>query len=218
MRRLPALLLMAAIVVGIVAIGGDRFASAQNIDAGQHPAVGSWRVQREPENSTYPVELMILSADGSVLDFGAFSGATGVGRWEPTSDDAATVAFTLVTDGPAYIVVRASVTFAPNGQSFTGTYTDEMVFDPEHGGTSGQIGPGVVTGTRMTAEAPGTPVASFAEFFPHPAGTPEATPVSSAADPSRHEIAAAATASTRSRPLPTVSQMETRAYRTATTV
>jgi hypothetical protein len=178
MRYLAPVLILAAFFVGTSVFGGDRFAAAQNLDAGHHPAVGSWRVHREPENSTYPVELMILSADGAVLDFGAFSGATGVGRWEPTSADAATATFTLVTNGPAYIVVRASVKFAPDGQSFTGTYTDEMVFDPEHGGTSGQIGPGVVTGTRMTAEAPGTPVASFAEFFPHPAGTPEATPVS----------------------------------------
>jgi hypothetical protein len=167
--------LFAAMAVGVAPV--DRqLAAAQDRGIVTHPAVGSWRVHREPENSTYPVELMILSADGAVLDFGAFSGATGVGRWEPTSADAATVSFTVVTDGPAYIVIRASVAFAPDGQSFTGSYTDEMVFDPEHGGTSGQIGPGVVTGTRMTAEAPGTPVASFAEFFPNPSATPEATP------------------------------------------
>lgn len=175
MRRFAAFGLVAAMAIGIVA-AGRRTADAQDCGVASHPAVGSWRVHRERENSTYPVELMILSADGAVLDFGAFSGATGVGRWEPTSADAATVSFTVVTNGPAYIVIRASVAFAPDGQSFTGSYTDEMVFDPEHGGTSGEIGPGVVTGTRMTAEAPGTPVASFAEFFPNPMATPEATP------------------------------------------
>jgi hypothetical protein len=175
MRRFAAFGLVAAMAIGIVA-AGRRTADAQDRGVASHPAVGSWRVHREPENSTYPVELMILSADGAVLDFGAFSGATGVGRWEPTSADAATVSFTVVTNGPAYIVIRASVAFAPDGQSFTGSFTDEMVFDPEHGGTSGEIGPGVVTGTRMTAEAPGTPVASFAEFFPNPMATPEATP------------------------------------------
>jgi hypothetical protein len=174
-RRIAAFGLLAAIVIGVAAAGG-RMAAAQDSGDVNHPAVGSWRVHREPENSTYPVELMILSADGAVLDFGAFSGATGVGRWEPTGPDAATVSFTVVSDGPAYIVIRASVAFAPDGKSFTGRYTDEMVFDPEQGGTSGQIGPGVVTGTRMTAEAPGTPVASFAEFFPNPMATPEATP------------------------------------------
>jgi len=51
------------------------------------------------------------------------------------------------------------------------------VFDPAHGGTSGEIGPGNVEGARMAAEAPGTPAASFAEFFRSPMGTPEATPL-----------------------------------------
>ncbi|HET7093441.1 MAG TPA: hypothetical protein VFI22_08185 [Thermomicrobiales bacterium] len=176
MRRRPLLLVFVSILLGAAAVGGRHVVAAQGPAFANHPAVGSWRVHREPENPQYPVELMILSADGAVLDFGAFSGATGVGRWEPMGADAATVTFTVVSDGPAYIVVRSSVRFAPDGQSFTGAYTEEIVFDPDHAGTSGQIGPGTVDGTRMAAEAPGTPVASFEQFFPQPAGTPEATP------------------------------------------
>ncbi|HEU5431237.1 MAG TPA: hypothetical protein VFU81_06225 [Thermomicrobiales bacterium] len=176
MRRLPVFLFLAAIALGSAAIGGGRMADAQNAGFANHPAVGSWRVHRDPEQSNYPLELMILSADGTVLDFGAY-GTTGVGVWKPTGADSAIVTFTLVSDGPAYIVMRASITVASDGRSFKGTFTTEAVFDPVHGGTSGQIGPGGVEGERMTAEAPGTPVASFAEFFPNPMGTPGATPV-----------------------------------------
>jgi hypothetical protein len=177
MRRFTAILVLAAIVLGIAAAVGGGNAVAQQPGFANHPAVGSWRVHRDPENSTYPLELMILSADGAVLDFGSY-GTTGVGAWKPTGADTAIVTFTLVTDGPAYIVMRANITVASDGQSFKGTFTTEIVFDPAHHGTSGEIGPGVVEGARMATEAPGTPVASFAEFFPNPLGTPAATPVS----------------------------------------
>ncbi len=176
MRRIVALPLLALIALGATVVGGGGLAAAPGRDFADHPAVGSWRVHRDPEISNYPLELMSLSADGTALDYGAY-GTTGVGAWKPTGADAAIVSFTFVTDGPAYIVIRASLAFAPDGESFTGTFTTEAVFDPAHGGTSGEIGPGKVDGTRMAAEAPGTPVASFAEFFPNPAGTPEATPL-----------------------------------------
>jgi len=87
------------------------------------------------------------------------------------------VTFTVVTDGPAQIVIRASIEVAADGQSFTGTFTDEFVFDPAGGGTSGEIGPGTITGTRLEAKAPGTPAMTFEEFLPQPKETPEATPV-----------------------------------------
>ena len=118
---------------------------------------------------------MTLAADGTAL-FVSGRATMGVGAWEPAGDTAANVAFTVVTDGPAYIVIRATLETAADGQSFTGTFTDEMAFDPAGGGTGGQIGPGTLTGTRLIAEAPGTPSLSFAEFFAPPGGTPAATP------------------------------------------
>lgn len=175
MRR-TVFLLVIVVLLGAAVFGGGRFVAAQNPGPANHPAVGSWVVHRQPEISNYPTELMILSADGTVLDYGAYQ-STGVGVWEPMGASTATVTFTLVTDGPAYIVIRASIAIASGGQSYTGTFTTEAVFDPAHGGTSGQIGPGKVAGTRMKAEAPGTPVSSFAEFLP-PATPAAATPAS----------------------------------------
>ena len=49
--------------------------------------------------------------------------------------------------------------------------------DPS-GQSSGEIGPGMAEGTRREVEEPGTPVASFEEFFEQFEGTPEATPES----------------------------------------
>jgi len=99
-----------------------------------------------------------------------------VGTWEPAGDTSANLTFTVVGHGPGSIVIRASIDVAPDGQSFTGTFTNEFVFDPAGGGTSGEIGPGSIEDTRFAAEAPGTPVASFEEFFAAPSATPEATP------------------------------------------
>ena len=65
---------------------------------------------------------------------------------------------------------------AADGQSFEGNFTFEIV-DAETGEGMGQYGPGTVTGTRMVAEAPGTPVGTVLDLFGQfDEGTPEATP------------------------------------------
>lgn len=176
MRRLAVIMLLIAVLLGGVAAGHGRFVAAQGTSMADHPAIGSWVVHRDPDISNWPNELMILSADGTAFDYGAYQ-STGVGVWQPTGANTATVTFTVTSDGPAYIVIRASIEVAPDRHSYMGTFTIEAVFDPAHGGTSGEIGPGKVEGTRMMAQAPGTPKASLSEFFPN-LGTPVATPTS----------------------------------------
>jgi hypothetical protein len=175
MRRTSLLWLSAVIVFGVLLIGGGRLVAAQDASLADHPAKGAWTVTSDPGDTEFSPRLAILSADGSAFFVSGYE-TTGVGRWEPTSDTAAIVSFTVVTDGPAQIVIRASIETAPDGESFTGTFTIEAVFDPAGGGTSGEIGPGTIEGTRLLAEAPGTPAMTFEEFFPQPEGTPEATP------------------------------------------
>ncbi len=175
MRRTGVLVLSAVVVLAIVLGGGGRFAAAQDTDSATHPARGAWIVESDPGDTEYSPRLMILSADGSAL-FVSGRATTGVGMWEPTGDTSATVTFNLVSNGPAYIVLRASLDIAPDGQSFAGIHTTEIVLDPAGGGTSGEIGPGTLHGTRLAPEAPGTPVASFDDFFPPSEGTPAATP------------------------------------------
>ncbi|MDQ3657244.1 MAG: hypothetical protein M3457_19495 [Chloroflexota bacterium] len=174
MRRRTIILLLAVTMLGTLA-GGGRFAAAQDAGFANHPAVGSWTVESEPGDAEYSPRLAILSADGGAFFVSGYR-YTAAGRWEPMGESTAAVTFTMVTDGPAQIVIRASLELAPDGQSFTGTFTNEFAFDPAGGGTSGEIGPGTLTGTRMVAEAPGTPTQTFEEFFALPGATPEATP------------------------------------------
>lgn len=177
MRQISALSFSAVILLATLLIGGGRFASAHETDIAEHPARGSWNVTTDPGDAEYSPRLMILSADGGALFVSGY-GTTGIGAWEPTGETSAAVTFTMVTNGPAQIVVRASIEVAPDGQAFTGTFTNEFVFDPAGGGSSGEIGPGTISGTRLVAEAPGTPTQTFEEFFALPGATPEATPVS----------------------------------------
>lgn len=176
MRRTSALSVASVIVLVTLLLAGGHFAAAQEINPGDHPANGSWNVTTDPGDAEYSPRLVILSADGGAIFVSGYE-TTGVGAWEPTSETTAAVTFIVVTDGPAQIVTRASIEVAPDGQAFTGTFTNEVVFDPAGGGTSGEIGPGTISGTRLVAEAPGTPTQTFEEFFALPGATPEATPV-----------------------------------------
>lgn len=171
MRRTPMFLLSAVVLLGIALSGRLHFAAAQDPSDPDHPARGSWLVESDPGDAEYSPRMMILSRDGSAV-FVSGQTTTAVGGWEPTGDATAIATFTVVTNGPAYIVVRASLDVAPDSQSFTGMFTFEAVFDPAGGGTSGEIGPGTLTGARLTVEPPGTPVQSFADFFRLPDGTP----------------------------------------------
>lgn len=178
MRRIT-MLLSAVMLLGTIVMAGGRFVVAQPVSASDHPAVGSWLVESDPDMGALSMRTLVVSAGGTALAISSVApnGSTGAGVWAPTGDSTAVLTFTLVTNGPAYIVLRASIDIAADGQSFTGTFTDEAIFDPTSPeGTSGEIGPGRLTGTRLTVQAPGTPVASFDEFFGEPEGTPGATP------------------------------------------
>ena len=174
------MVLSAVVLRGTLVMAGGRFAAAQAISASDHPAVGSWLVESDPDMEALSVRTLVVSADGTALAISSVApnGSTGAGVWSPTGDSIAVLTFTLVTNCPAYIVLRASIETAADGLSFSGTFTNEAIFDPTSPeGTSGEIGPGRLTGTRMTVQAPGTPVASFEEFFGEPERTPGATPV-----------------------------------------
>ncbi len=172
MRRSLVMFLSVVVLLGTLVVGGGALA-AQDTDFTDNPFVGSWIVDSDPENPQNPPELTVLTPSGSVIDTSA-DGTTGVGMWEPTGDTTANVTFTVVFDDGTQVMIRAAVELAPDGQSFTGNYTNEF-FDPSGEG-SGEIGPGTVEGTRMVVEGPGTPIASFEDFFGSFEGTPEATP------------------------------------------
>lgn len=175
MRWMGSLALSVVVLLGIVLSGSGHSAIAGETVTADHPAIGSWLVESDPGDAEYSPRLMALSADGTAI-FVSGEQTTAVGAWDASGDATANVSFTLVTNGPAYIVIRAAVEIDADGQAFTGTFTLEAVFDPAGGGTGGEIGPGTLAGTRLVPSEPGTPVASFDETFPSVDGTPAATP------------------------------------------
>lgn len=176
MRRRTLLILSFVMLLSTWFVGGHVLARQDGTPASgaTHPLVGSWLVNTSPEGEP-PLELATLSADGTMIDT-SFDGANGHGAWEPTGDRSGIVTFVVILEDSTRLLIRASIEVSEDGQSFTGTYTNEF-FDTTGQGT-GEIGPGPVTGTRINAEAPGTPVASFEQFFGAPGATPAATPAS----------------------------------------
>ena len=175
MRRFGVFLLVAVVLLGTALIGGDAFVTAQETDVPDHPLVGVWVVDMVPDDPTNPVEQTIVAADGTMVEFAADAPA-GYGVWEPTGDSTANMTFAVLFADGSRRQVHASVEIAPDGQSFTAAYTHEYFLNPSPGESSGEIGPGRAEGTRLVAKGPGTPVASFAEYFAQAEGTPEATP------------------------------------------
>jgi hypothetical protein len=171
MRR-THVLVFSAVVLLLSLLGGGGVLTAQDsatADYTDHPLVGSWMVDSDPDDPENPLELATIFPNGTMIDSAA-DGTNGHGVWEPTGDTTAIVTFYLVFEDGFQLVIRAEVEIAPDGQSFTAPYTNEFI-DPT-GESSGEIGPGMAEGKRLELQAPGTPVASFEEFF----GTPEATP------------------------------------------
>jgi hypothetical protein len=102
-------------------------------------------------------------------------GVVAVGLWEPTSDTTANLTITAYNPDQGRYMIRLAIEVADDGQSFTGSFTFEMI-DAESGEGLGQYGPGTATATRQTAEAPGTPVGTIADLFAQFEASPQATP------------------------------------------
>jgi hypothetical protein len=141
-----------------------------------HPLVGVWDLAVDVgDGDTSCHSQVTFTDDGAYIDVDC-EGSVIIGAWEPTGDTTATMNFTE-TDQEGSIRVRAAIEVAADGQSFTAPFTIE-VLDPATGAGMGQYGPGMATGTRLTIEAPGTPVGPVTELFAQFEGTPEATPAS----------------------------------------
>lgn len=177
MRR-SGVVVLAAILCGSLWFAGGMHGIAQDAGRMPHPAAGVWLVESEPDLGEMGVRSLLLATDGSAgVVSSASPGLTSLGAWKPTGDSTAHVTAYMVTDGPAYIVLRMALEIGSDGQTLTGTFTLEMVFDPTSpDGSSGEIGPGSVTGTRVMVEGPGTPTSSFDDFFAVPEPAAAATP------------------------------------------
>lgn len=159
------------VVVATLAVVMPSGGAAQDgVSRDGHPLVGGWFIDEGPDS---PPSLVFFSSDGAFQQVDG-SGATGLGIWEATGPTTGNLTFWGIEadwdEGTSGIsTIRATVEVSEDGMSFTATYTAQWVYD---GDDSGELGPGTVTGTRMTVEPMGTPVASFDDFEED-----EATPV-----------------------------------------
>ena len=171
-----ALLLLALAGVGLNArVGAQDAAATQG-----HPLVGTWRVDTDLEAADNALDSFLFTSDGTYVELDA-NGDAALGAWEATGENTANV--TIVSsdsddEGNSFgtFIIRASAEVAADGASFTADYTFEFI-QPD-GTSSGQAGPGQVTGERLVVEGPGTPVMTleemFASFEEEAGATPEA--------------------------------------------
>jgi hypothetical protein len=154
MRR-SALALSALLAVVALALGaGPLPLTAQ---PGTPPTtarfVGTWLGHDVEDRSAPPFQLSLL-ADGVCLQVDPSAG-DHAGVWRPTGPRTFQLTIQQATD-PGLATNRGAGEVAADGQSFTVAYTIE--FAPVGGTSTGQYGPGHITGTRLAVEPMGTPV------------------------------------------------------------
>ena len=180
MRRLSVLVSLCAVaLVAWAALGRGTGTAAQDATpaaAAGHLLVGSWLVDTDADNPANPPSLATFHADGTFLEVDA-NGDTGVGAWAAAGERAAGLTFRYVFAdetgaGAGGSTVRVAVEVAADGQTFTATYTIEVV-GPD-GASAGEFGPGTATGERIAVEPMGTPTGTLADLFAQFAGTPAA--------------------------------------------
>jgi hypothetical protein len=177
MRWSPVVIALVCVVVLGVALPGSHPAAAQDgtpTAMAGHPLVGAWVLDNDVDDPVNPPELIVFAADGSYIG-AAVDGTNTIGAWEATGTHSAAVTLVFFVPGEdgasgATVTVRGTVDVAADGQSFTAPYTLEVT-DPE-GARSGEFGPSTATGTRITVEPMGTPVAPISALFAPLAGTP----------------------------------------------
>jgi hypothetical protein len=139
-----------------------------------HPLVGTWVVDRVPDESTEPPTLIICTSDGIVFDP---LGATG-GAWQATGPRSAAWTLVGLFDGGSagYLLVRTAVDVDDAGMAYSGTSSITLV-NPD-GSIQGTF-PATPRANRMPiepVEAGGTPLAGFPTWTPSPPA--EASPAS----------------------------------------
>jgi hypothetical protein len=174
MRRLIVFLSVAVVLLlGVVATLA-RGATAQEATPSamtQHPIVGTWIVDRDPNDPTEIPTYNVITADGGIID----PTVGGAGVWEATGSNTANFTLTgTIAEIGGYFLVHGSFTVDAGGGTATASYSstlfaaDGTVVDPE--------GQGTAQYTRLTVAPEGTegPLAGFPVWTPASAATPAA--------------------------------------------
>jgi hypothetical protein len=140
--------------------------------------VGTWLLDTNTDVPDNSPTLASFSTDGIYTQAEA-DASVGIGSWQATGPSRAELTFHQIftEEGDTFsrTTVRAQIEVAADGQSLTATYTLE--FTLPGGMSTGQYGPGNVSGTKLVVEPMGTPVGTFEDLFSQfEEGAPEATP------------------------------------------
>ena len=156
---------------------------AQDQTMGDQPVVGAWIIHPFPQDPTQ-LSLMAFEPGGTLVTTDN-DGALSLGAWTATGDQTFDLTFDQLTTGPdgsflGITTFRASGEVASDGQTFTGTWTLGV---PETmagmmGTSAGELGPGEVTGERISVESMGEPVGPLPDFSQMAPPSPEASPAS----------------------------------------
>lgn len=147
-----ALALMSSVVLAQEASPGPQM--------GTHPIVGTWLAEE-------PAGTDVFHADGTLLSITPEGTIAGV--WESTGPSSAAVTLRFPIPDGSEGTLRGVVEVSEDGMTYTATYTVELV--GADGTSDGQLGPGSGTGSRITVEPMGSPVAPI-PVGPGPAASP----------------------------------------------
>jgi hypothetical protein len=137
----------------------------------RHPIVGTWIVDRDPDDPTEIPTYNVITAVGGIID----PTVGGAGVWETTGPTSANFTLTgTIAEIGGYFLVHGSLTVDAGGGTATAAYSstlfaaDGTVVDPE--------GQGTARYTRLTVAPQGTegPLAGFPVWTPASAATPAA--------------------------------------------
>jgi len=117
------------------------------------PAVGAWELRIDGDDPANAPTELIIHADGTYIQ--ALPGMVGIGSWEATGPNTGALTFVQYgafddTGSIGHDTVRATFEVAPDGQTMTAAFTIDIT-SPD-GTSTGQMGPGTGTGTRIAVE------------------------------------------------------------------
>ena len=173
MRRIGMVVLSLILLSGVFGASITVAQDATPADGDEHPFVGAWMVDTEPQNPTNAPHMAIVSSDGTYFEVDIYGAS--LGAWEATGDRTASMTFHFLLEPEPVGVgtIRADVEVSENGQSWSGMYTLELV--NSDGTSPGEVGPGQIEGTRIAVDPRGTAVGTFEEVY---GADPETTPES----------------------------------------
>lgn len=164
-RRFAVCSILAGTLLAISGLGSAALAQdADQMPTADSPVVGAWELTVDGDAPGNAPTEMVFHADGTYIQ--AVPGMTGIGSWVATGPNTGALTFIQYGVDEAGAVgrdmIRATMEVSEDGQSMTAAFTMEITM--ADGVSTGQMGPGTGTATRIEVEpmTPAEPAASTA--------------------------------------------------------